>query len=337
MNKKKIILSILILLMFIGLIIVVIKKNSEMLIQGEVDTKTVDLSSKIAGRVKHIDVQKGDIVKKGQVLITLDTPDIAAKYDQSDAAVSLAKAKQLEVDNGARIEQKEMALSALNQAKATLELSEKTYNRLRRLNAQGVVATQKLDEASAQYKNAQKAVSIANENWQMYKTGSRYEDKLLASADVQRARSAQREAKSYLDENIIKSPISGQVTEISVEEGELVGAGYTIITVVSLDDNWVVFNLREDLLSKIRTGSVFDVKIPAIGKKPIDVRVNYISAMGNFATWRATRVRGDFDLKTFEVHAKPVEKIDGLRAGMTAIVDWNKVGSKKVLNHQKHS
>src|SRR5574344_778106 len=337
MNKKKIILSILILLMFIGLIIVVIKKNSEMLIQGEVDTKTVDLSSKIAGRVKHIDVQKGDIVKKGQVLITLDTPDIAAKYDQSDAAVSLAKAKQLEVDNGARIEQKEMALSALNQAKATLELSEKTYNRLRRLNAQGVVATQKLDEASAQYKNAQKAVSIANENWQMYKTGSRYEDKLLASADVQRARSAQREAKSYLDENIIKSPISGQVTEISVEEGELVGAGYTIITVVSLDDNWVVFNLREDLLSKIRTGSVFDVQIPAIGKKPIDVRVNYISAMGNFATWRATRVRGDFDLKTFEVHAKPVEKIDGLRAGMTAIVDWNKVGSKKVLNHQKHS
>lgn len=325
---KKSLLIIIFLIIAAGLITFVVKKNSEMLIQGEVDTKTVDLSSKITGRVKTIHVKKGDIVKAGQLLITLDTPDIAAKASQSDAALDLAEAQKEAVYNGARIEQKEMALNSLRQAQAGLELAQKTYKRMNKLHSEGVIASQKLDEVSAQYKSAQRTVEVAKANYQMYATGSRFEDKLSASANVRRAQGAVSEVNSYLNENQIKSPISGQVTDIAVEEGELVGAGYPIVTVVSVDDDWVVFNLREDLLSKIRIGSEFDVKIPAIDKKPIRVKVNYISALGNFATWRATRIRGDFDMKTFEVRAVPVQKIDGLRAGMTAVVDWNKVKRK---------
>lgn len=309
----------------VALITTVIKKNSEMLIQGEIDTKTVDLSSKITGRVKTIHVKKGDVVKAGQLLITLDTPDISAKADQSDAALDLAMAQQEKADNGSRQEQVDMALNTLRQAQAGQELAQKTYNRMNKLHSEGVIATQKLDEVRAQYKNATEAMRVAKSNYQMHASGSRYEDKLSASANVKRARGAVSEVSSYLNENKIKSPISGQITDISVEEGELVGAGYPIVSVVSVDDNWVVFNLKEDLLSKIRIGSEFDVKIPAISKEPIRVKVNYISAMGHFATWRATRIRGDFDIKTFEVHAVPVKKVDGLRAGMTAVVDWNKV------------
>ena len=325
-NKMLMIITGVILITALGFI--VFKKNNEMIIQGEVDTKTVDLSSKITGRVMKIHVKKGDTVKAGQVLITLDIPDISAKSEQSNAALEMAEAQRLEVNNGSRIEQKEMALNSLRQAQANLELAQKTYKRMNKLNKEGVIANQKLDEVSAQYKSAQKAVDVANANWQMYATGSRYEDKLSAAANVKRARGALKEVNSYINESQIKSPISGQVTDIPVEEGELVGAGYPIISVVDIFDNWVVFNLREDLLAKIRMGSVFDVKIPAIDNKPIKVKVNYISAMGNFATWRATKIRGDFDLKTFEVRAVPVNKIEDLRAGMTAIVDWNKVGKK---------
>ena len=323
---KKYALIIIGLILMTCLTVVVVKKNHQLIIQGEVDTKSVDLSSKITGRVKTINVKEGDTVKVGQVLITLDTPDIEAKKVQANAALELAESKRLEVLNGARNEQKAMALNALHKAQSDLELAQKTYNRLHNLNKEGVISNQKADEAYTQFNNAKQAVLIAQNNYQMLENGSRYEDKLIASAGVKQAQGSNIEVQSYLDENKIISPISGQVTEISVEEGELVGSGYTIITVVDTDDNWVVFNLREDLLPKFKMGTVFDATVPALGKKPIKVKVNFISAMGNFATWRATKIRGDFDLKTFEIHAKPLEKNPDLRAGMSVITDYNKIG-----------
>lgn len=323
MNKRNIIIILVILLAAgIGF---AIKYNSQMIIQGEVDTKTVDLSSKIVGRTEKINVVKGDYVNKDDVLIILDTPEIKAKVMQSEAALDMAEAKNLEVKNGAREEEKAMALNAYNQAQANLELAQKTYTRMKCLNQEGVISDQKFDEVSMQYQSAKKAVSIAKEKYQMYKNGARYEDKLLAEANVKKAQGLTQEVNSYLSENKIKTPISGQVTEIYVEEGELVGAGYPIVSITDVDDNWVVFNLREDLLSKIKMGSVFEVKVPALGNKVIPVQVNYISAMGNFSTWRATKTRGDFDMKTFEVHAKPLDKVDGLIAGMSVITDWNKI------------
>ncbi len=323
---KKYALIIIGIILMTCLTVVVVKKNHQLIIQGEVDTKSVDLSSKITGRVKTINVKEGDTVKAGQVLITLDTPDIEAKKVQANAALELAESKRLEVLNGARNEQKAMALNALHKAQSDLKLAQKTYNRLHNLNKEGVISNQKADEAYTQFNNAKQAVLIAQNNYQMLENGSRYEDKLIASAGVKQAQGSNIEVQSYLDENKIISPISGQVTEISVEEGELVGSGYTIITVVDTDDNWVVFNLREDLLPKFKMGTVFDATVPALGKKPIKVKVNFISAMGNFATWRATKIRGDFDLKTFEIHAKPLEKNPDLRAGMSVITDYNKIG-----------
>ena len=323
---KKYALIIIGIILMTCLTVVVVKKNHQLIIQGEVDTKSVDLSSKITGRVKTINVKEGDTVKAGQVLITLDTPDIEAKKVQANAALELAESKRLEVLNGARNEQKAMALNALHKAQSDLKLAQKTYNRLHNLNKEGVISNQKADEAYTQFNNAKQAVLIAQNNYQMLENGSRYEDKLIASAGVKQAQGSNIEVQSYLDENKIISPISGQVTEISVEEGELVGSGYTIITVVDTDDNWVVFNLREDLLPKFKMGTVFDATVPALGKKPIKVKVNFISAMGNFATWRATKIRGDFDLKTFEIHAKPLEKNPVLRAGMSVITDYNKIG-----------
>lgn len=323
---KKYALIIIGIILMTCLTVVVVKKNHQLIIQGEVDTKSVDLSSKITGRVKTINVKEGDTVKAGQVLITLDTPDIEAKKVQANAALELAESKRLEVLNGARNEQKAMALNVLHKAQSDLELAQKTYNRLHNLNKEGVISNQKADEAYTQFNNAKQAVLIAQNNYQMLENGSRYEDKLIASAGVKQAQGSNIEVQSYLDENKIISPISGQVTEISVEEGELVGSGYTIITVVDTDDNWVVFNLREDLLPKFKMGTVFDATVPALSKKPIKVKVNFISAMGNFATWRATKIRGDFDLKTFEIHAKPLEKNPDLRAGMSVITDYNKIG-----------
>lgn len=312
MNKKAItgVFFVAVILAIIGCVYAFMQANT-MLLQGEVDVKTVDLASKITGRIEKINYKKGDRVKKGDVLIALDTPDINAKAAQVDATVQLALAQQEKVNNGARNEQ-------ISMAKASRDLAKKTFDRLNRLHDEGVIPTQKLDEARAKYQAAQ-------DNYNMLVTGSRIEDKLSAAANVKRAMGANDEVQSYLKENTIVAPIDGVITEINVEEGELVGAGYPIVTIVDDNDCWVVFNLREDLLAKIKDGTEFNVKIPAIGKEPVKVGVNYISVMGDFANWRATKAKGDFDMKTFEVRAVPVEKVDGLRAGMSAVFDWKKL------------
>ncbi len=312
MSKKAItgIFFVAVILAVMGCVYAFMQANT-MLLQGEVDVKTVDLASKITGRIEKINYKKGDRVKKGDVLITLDTPDINAKAAQVDATVQLALAQQEKVNNGARNEQ-------ISMAKASRDLAKKTFDRLNRLHDEGVIPTQKLDEARAKYQAAQ-------DNYNMLVTGSRAEDKLSAAANVKRAMGANDEVQSYLKENTIFAPIDGIITEINVEEGELVGAGYPIVTIVDDNDCWVVFNLREDLLSKIKDGTEFNVKIPAMGKEPVKVRVNYISVMGDFANWRATKAKGDFDMKTFEVRAVPVEKVEGLRAGMSAVFDWKKL------------
>lgn len=282
-----------------------------LILQGEVDTKTVDLSSKVVGRVLKINVQKGDSVKKGDVLIELDTPEINAKAEQADAMLALAMAQQAKVNNGTREEQ-------IGMAKANFDVAKKTYDRMNRLHKEGVIPTQKLDEATAKYQ-------AAKEQYTMLVNGAQNEDKLSAAANVKRARGANAEVSSYLKENKIVAPMDGIVTELTVEEGELVGAGSPIVTIVDNSDCWVTFNLREDLLSKVKNGTEFDVNIPAVGDKPVKVKVNYISVMGNFANWRATKAKGEFDMKTFEVRAIPIEPQNDLRAGMSATFDWKKL------------
>ncbi len=310
MNKKFALIFILVIIaLLIG--IYVFNQENSMILQGEVEVKTIDLSSKLTGRVKRINIKKGDKVKKGDVLIELDTPEIDAKAQQANATLVLAMAQQEKAYNGARNEQIAMA-------KAALDLAQKTYNRLNRLHNEGVIPTQKLDEAHAKY-------TAAKENYEMLVNGTRVEDKISASANVEKAKGANKEVDSYLKENKIVSPIDGTVTEITVEEAELVGAGYPIVTLVDNNDCWVTFNLREDLLTKIKNGTELNIQIPAISKQPLKFKVNYISVLGNFATWRATKAKGDFDMKTFEVRAVPVEPIKDLRAGMSAIFDWKKL------------
>ena len=312
MNKKVglIIFIIALSLAIFGCIYAFIKTNS-LILQGEVDVKTVDLSSKIAGRVKTINYKKGDRIKKGDVIISLDIPEITAKASQVDASLELALAQQEKINNGARIEQKAIA-------KSHRDLAKKTDDWMYRLHSQGVIPTQNLDEARAKYQ-------AAEENYVMLAEGGRIEDRKFAAANVKKAIGATQEVQSYIKENQVVSPINGIITEINVEEGELVGAGYPIVSIVDDTDYWMVFNLREDLLSKIKNGTEFNVNVPALGKKTIRVKVNYISVMGNFANYRATKAKGDFDMKTFEVHAVPIEPINDLRAGMSVIFDWNKI------------
>jgi len=300
-------------------------KSPSVVIQGEVEATQVQVSSKITGRIDDLLVKKGDAVTKGQLLAVIDSPEIRAKLRQAQAVRSAASAQSEKADKGAREEEVATARTMWLRAKAAADLAAKTYERVQRLHRDGVVATQKLDEAEGQWEAAKNAEVGAKASYDMVLKGARNEDRKSAKALADQASGTVAEVESYLAETRLFSPMNGEVADIMPEKGELVSAGYPVMLVIDLNDVWITFNLREDLLAKVRIGTVFEARFPALGNRTAKLRVNYISSLGDFAVWRATKASGDFDMKTFEVRAVPVERLPGLRPGMSAIAEWDKL------------
>lgn len=295
-------------------------KPSPLIIQGEVDTTQIQVSSKLFGRVAAIHVKKGEDVKKGQLLMTLDSPEIQAKMAQATAAQRIAGAQRDKAFKGPRQEELRASLSHWQKATSAADLAYKTFRRIDRLQADGVVPAQKRDEAEAQWQSASKTAEAARASYDMALAGSRTEDKTAATAQASQAAGAVAEVNAHLQETALYAPIDGQIVDLLCDPGELVSPGFPTVSIVDLRDAWLTFNVREDLLAEIRMGDVISARIPALGNRLIKTKVNYISALGDFATWRATKTSGDFDLKTFEVRLTPVEPVEGLRPGMSAIV-----------------
>jgi HlyD family secretion protein len=328
MNKTKNFLiasAIIAIIAFIGYAIWIIARPVPLEIQGEVEATQIKVASKLVGRIDSLMVHKGDDVSAGSILFTITSPELDAKYLQASAVRNAARFQKEKADNGAMKEDIQAAFNSWQTALASSEFAQKTFQRVDNLFKSGVIAEQQRDEADARMKAAVDTEKAARSLYEKAKNGARYEDKGSAGALVAQAEGFITEVNSYLSETRIAAPINGEIANIISERGELVPAGYPVVTIVDLNDVWVTFNLRENLLASVHKGSTFIARFPALGMKEINLKVNYINALGEFATWNATKTSGDFDIKTFEVHAVPVEKISGLRPGMSALVNWDDV------------
>jgi HlyD family secretion protein len=239
--------------------------------------------------------------------------------EQARSAESAAAAIELKAQNGARKEQIQGAFSVLQQAKAGFEIAEKSYQRIQRLYDGGVVSAQKRDEVYANYKAMEAQMKAAQSQYDMAVNGARMEDKLAAAAQVGRAKGAVQEVNSYINETVQIAQKEGEVADIYPKVGELVGTGSPIMSIAVMDDMWGTFNVREDQLNGMKVGTEFTAFVPAFNKE-IKMKVYYLKDQGSYAVWKATKANGQYDLKTFEVKARPVEKLDGLRPGMSLII-----------------
>jgi HlyD family secretion protein len=159
----------------------------------------------------------------------------------------------------------------------------------------------------------------AQSQYDMAVNGARREDKLAAQAQVGRARGAVQEVRSYINETVQTAQMEGEVSTIYPKVGELVGTGSPIMTISMMNDMWGTFNIREDQLNGMQTGTEFTAFVPAFNKD-VKMKVYYMKDQGSYAVWKATKANGQYDLKTFELKARPVEKLEGLRPGMSLIV-----------------
>lgn len=313
------ILGFIAVVVIVGLLGFFLLGRSPEIIQGEVEVSEYRISSKVPGRILELRVKEGDYVHVGDTLAILDAPEVQAKKTQAQSAQDAAAAMSDMAQAGARQEQVSGAYQLWQQAKAGLEIAQKTYDRVQRLYDEGVMTAQKRDEAFANYKALQAQEKAAKSQYDMAVNGARQQEKRAAQAQVNRARGAVQEVQSYIRETVQISNVEGEVSSIYPKVGELIGTGSPIMSIAVMSDLWGTFNVREDKLKGLKVGDTFTAFVPAFNKE-LKMKVFYIKDEGSYAVWKATKANGQYDLKTFEVKARPEDVFEGLRPGMTLIV-----------------
>jgi HlyD family secretion protein len=288
-------------------------------IQGQVEVSEYRVSCKLPGRIVELRVKEGDYVHVGDTLAILEMPEVNAQQKASEAAVGVANAVSDLVDAGARRETVEGAYQLYQQALSANKLAESTYKRMQRLYDEGVMSAQKRDEALAAYKVTEAQVVAARAQWEMAKSGAREQEKRAAHKQTEAAQGAVNVMKSILRETVQRATAEGEVSSIYPKVGELVGMGSPIMSISMMNDMWGTFNVREDQLKGLKVGDTFKAYVPAFDKE-VEMKVYSLKDEGSYATWKATKTTGQYDLKTFEVKARPIKKFEGLRPGMSLII-----------------
>ena len=286
-------------------------------IEGQLEAREINVSSKVSGRVGEVVVRPGQAVAAGDLLFSLDSPEVAAKLTQAQSAQAAAQAVADKAQAGARPQEIAMARFNWERAVTAADLAKATFDRVQALYDQGVVAGQKRDEAEAQWKAARELAEAAEAQYGMARDGARSEDRRAAQAQARQVGGVVAEAEVALAETRIRAPAPGMVARLQVAAGELAPQGYPVVTLVDLNDVWAVVELREDQLATYPAGSVHHGHLPALGRD-LDFRVESLAALPEFATWKAARPGGT-DLRTFEIRLRPTTQLEGWRPGMSVV------------------
>jgi HlyD family secretion protein len=309
----------------VGLSLWYLVQPQPLLVQGEADATRIDIAARVDGRVAERPVSRGDNVAGAQLLLAIDNPELVMKLHEAEAAKVVAAADLARIEVGTRAEVVAERKAAVASAEASLTLAQQTYDRVKQITQGGYESVAKLDEATASLDVATRTLEQAKLAYDEAVAGYTAEERGVAQAAVAKADAAISTLQAQVGELTVKAPIGGQVYQISAELGEYVSPGVPLLSLVDLGDVWLRFDLREDLVKGLKVGDRFTVRVPALGDKALTVEVRTIATRGEYAGWRATRATGDFDLRTFEVRAYPVDKVPELRPGMSAYADWGAV------------
>jgi HlyD family secretion protein len=306
----------------IGLAIWYLVRPEPLLVQGEAESTRIDIAARVSGRLAKVSVVRGQDVGAATTLLVIDNPELIAELREAEADKAVADAELARINVGTRSEIIAQRKAEIDRATADVTLAQQTYNRTKQLAAAKFAPQSKLDEDTDALTSAQKRLDQANLAYEEAVRGFTAEEHKIAEANVGKAAAKIETIRALVDQMTVTAPVASQVYQILAEEGEVVTPGVPLLSLVDLSDTWLGFSLREDLTAGLKVGDRFAVRTPALGDREIMAEVRLIAAKGEYAGWRATRATGDFDLRTFAIRAYPVEKVDGLRPGMSVYTDW---------------
>lgn len=328
MEKRRNYLSIAFMAL-LGLVVVVtivallVSPKPPLTLQGEVEATEIRISGKLLGRIDTFLVSEGSRVRRGDTLVVIHSPIVEAQYRKTEALHRVSEEENRKVDAGTREQVVTSSYQLWLASKSQAQLAEKTYERVCVLYGDSVVPRQRYDEAEAAMMSARAVERSAYEQYRLAKEGMLREDREASRNLVTAAASSVDEVAALLDDARLVAPDDGQIANIYPKRGELVAPGSPIMSVVVLDESYVVFNVREDLMPHFRMGRRYVASVPALARTDVPLEVYYISPLGSFATWKSTRQAGSYDMRTFEVRLRPTTEVEGLRPGMTALIEVN--------------
>ncbi len=290
-------------------------------LQGMMEAQETDIAPKLTGRIAALAVQEGQTIAAGALLLRIDSPEVQAKLAQASSAEAAASAVALKARNGARPQEIRMAQANYERARAGAELARKSFERVDSLFKDGLIAAQKRDEAETNWRASERQAEAAKAQWELAQAGARAEDQAAATAQARQVAGLVQEVEAARAETELKSPVGGEVAKLLAKVGELSPAGVPVVTVVDLKDQWALFNVREDQLARFAVGQEFAARLPALPSLQPRFKVVASKPLPDFATWRATRGNQGYDLRTFEIKARPLQPIAGARPGMSVIVE----------------
>lgn len=322
-NRKTLSIAFAVLLVAVVVITsvgLVISRKPPIMLQGEVEATEIRISGKLLGRIDTLLVREGDEVQKGDTLVVINSPIVEAQYQKTEAIYRAAIEENRKIDRGTRRQVVESAFQMWQATKSQVALAQKTYERIRALYADSVVPPQRYDEAEAAMLTARAAERSAYEQYQLAVEGMQTEDRKASRNLVEAAANSVDEMGALLVDARLTAPDDGFVAGIYPKRGELVAPGAPIMTLV-VDDSYAVFNVREDLMPHFRMGKRFCASVPALARDDVELTVYYISPLGSFATWKSTKEVGSYDMRTFEIRLRPDIIVEGLRPGMTVLIE----------------
>lgn len=325
---NKILLSsfiiILLIILTLSIVGIFLMKDDRIVLQGQIEAEEYNISGLLPGRIEKIYVEKGEHVEKGDILIHVISKEVKAEYEAQKSLEKAATLQSDKIDSGSRKQLVSIAKELWEGTKADLKLAKTTYERISALYEDSIVSLQRKDEVEAIYKSALSAERAAYHQYHLAKEGAQKEDKASAKAMASAAKNNAEVVKALLNDSKLKAPISGEVATIALNEGELSSIGTSLMTIIDIENPYLVINVREDLLMNFKMGNDILCDIPALALKDVPFTINYIAPLGSFATWKATKDSGGYDLRTFEIQAIPKMKINDLRPGMSVLVTIEK-------------
>lgn len=311
---------ILLTILTLSILGIFLMRDKDIIVQGQIEAEEYNISGLLPGRIEDIYVKKGERIEKGDTLVHIISREMLAEYEAQKSLESVASLQSEKIDAGSRKQLISIAKELWDGAKADLRLAKTTYERIKALYEDSIVSLQRRDEVEAIYKSALAAERAAYYQYQIAIEGAQEQDKASAKAMASAAKSNSEVVKALLNDSKLISPISGEVATIALNEGELSSIGTSIMTIIDIENPYLVINIREDLLKNFKIGEIISCDIPALALKDVSFTINYIAPLGSFATWKSTKDSGGYDLKTFEIQAIPTIKINDLRPGMTCLI-----------------
>lgn len=286
-------------------------------LQGRVEAETVQVATKVPSRIEEIYVEEGQQVKKGDVLVRLNSPEIQTKKQQAVAALQSALALQSTAERGSQEENIASLYANWQSLKAQQNLAKVSYERGANLFKEGVISRQRRDELYAASQSAAQMTEAAYQQYARAKRGSTSQQKSSADAQVDIAQAALDEANALEAETQLVAPVNGTVSKTYGKVSELVATAVPVVSLIE-DQMWVSLNIREDQYAPFQKMSSIEGYIPALDKTAT-FQIKQISAEGEFATIKTTRQTGGYDVRSFKLHLIPAPAIPEMKVGMSVL------------------